>query len=193
MANEVLVKASPTPVQVRFFVTGSFSPADAATNMTDGTPNDVAMTSASLADAAGRQSAKADLGALRAGSYSVMACVDYTGLTPTSGATVDYYWLPSTNATAANGNIAGNSGLDAAAPGGAVPAGLTITEFKRMAQRIGSLTLSDDGAVQNGYVGTFSPATRWGQLLEINEGGADFAADDVEHHVVMNPIVDEIQ
>jgi hypothetical protein len=175
--------------QIRFFVTGSFSPADAGTNMTQGTPTDVALTLASLADGTGRQSAKVDLGANRHEIYEVFGCVDYTGETPSSGNMVEYYWLPSTSSTAGNGNIAGNSGSDAAAPDGTTPAGLTLAEFKDMGQFIGTLTVSDDAAVQNGYVGTVSPPTRYGQLLVINNGGDAFEADDVEMHQVMNPIV----
>ena len=175
--------------QIRFFVTGSFSPADAGTNWTQGTPTDVALTLSAVAAAGGRQSAKVDLGANRAEVYEVFGCVDFTGETPTSGSTVDYYWLPSTSSTAANGNVAGNSGSDAAAPNGAVPSGLTLTEFKGMGVYIGALTLSDDGAVQNGYVGSVSPPTRYGQLLVVNNSGDAFEADDVEMHQVMNPIV----
>ena len=150
------------------------------------------LTLSAVADAAGRQSTKVDLGAVRATSYAVFGCVDFTGETPTAGEVIDYYWLPSTHATAANGNVAGNSGVDAAAPGGALGS-ITLAEFKKMAQRIGSLVIHDGAVVQNGYVGKFSPAERYGQLLVINESGDAFEADDVEMHQVMNPLVDEIQ
>lgn len=175
--------------QIRFFVTASFSPADAGTNFTQGTPTDVALTLSGVATAAARQSAKVDLGANRHAVYHLLGCVDFTGETPTAGNTVDYYWLPSTSATEGNGNVAGNSGADAAAPGGAVPGGLTVAEFARMGLYIGSLVLSDDGAVQNGYVGTLAPPTRWGQLLVVNSSGDHFEADDVEMHQVLNPVV----
>lgn len=174
--------------QIRFFVSGSFSPADAATNWTSGTPTDVALTLSGVANGAGRQSAKVDLGSTRHSIYHLYGCVDYTGETPVSGNTVDYYWLPSTSGTTANGNVAGNSGNDAAAPNGTVPSGLTLTEFKRMGIYIGNLPVSDDAAVQNGYVGSFSPPTRYGQLLVINNGGDAFEADDVEMHQVLSPV-----
>ena len=194
MPNEVLIQdvAGSSLTQIRFFVAGSFSPVDPATNWTEGTPTDVVLTLTAVADGAGRQSAKVDLGAVRAASYAVFGCVDFTGEAPTAGDTVDYYWLPSTHATAANGNVAGNSGLDADAPGGALGS-ITLGELKRMAQSIGSLVIHDGAVVQNGFVGVFSPAGRWGQLLVINESGDVFEADDVEMHQVMNPIVDEIQ
>jgi len=175
--------------QIRFFVAGAFSPADAGTNFTQGTQTDVALTLFGVANGAGRQSAKVDLGADRHAVYHLLACVDFTGETPTAGKTVDYYWLPSTSATEANGNVAGNSGQDAAAPGGAVPGGLTVAEFSAMGIYIGSLVLSDDATVQNGYVGTLAPPTRWGQLFVVNSSGDAFENDDVEMHQVLNPVV----
>lgn len=194
MANELLIQdvAGASLVQIRFFVTGSFSPVDPATDWTIGTPTDVALTLSAVADAAGRQSLKVDLGAVRAERYAVFGCVDFTGETPTQGERVDYYWLPSTHTTQANGNVVGNSGADADAPGGAVGTP-TLADMKAMAQFIGSLTIHDGASVQNGYIATFSPAERFGQLLVINESGDVFEADDVEMHQVMNPIVKEIQ
>lgn len=194
MANEVLIQdvAGASLTQIRFFITGSFSPVDVATNWTIATPTDVVLTLAGVVDTEGRQSTKVDLGAVRARLYAVFGCVDFTGETPVQGKTIDYYWLPSTHTTAANGNVAGNSGVDADAPGGALGTP-TITDFKKLGQRIGSLKIHDGAVVQNGYVGTFSPRERYGQLLVINESGGTFEADDVEMHQVMNPIVDEIQ
>lgn len=194
MANEVLIQdvAGCTIKQIRFFITGSFSPADAATNWTIGTPTDVAITLSALAAAAARQSLKVDIGALRARYYSVFGCVDYTGETVTAGGTIDYWWAPSTHATQANGNVAGNSGADAACPDGALGS-ITLAEFLLWCQWIGQLTVHDGAAVQNGFVGVFSPATRYGQLIIVNNSDDAFEADDVEMHQVMNPIVDEIQ
>lgn len=171
-----------------FCVSGSLSPADSGTDMRQGTPTNVALTLSALADGAGRQSAKCDLGANRYPVYSLFGVVDYTGETPVSGSTVDYYWLPSTSATTGSGNMAGNSGADAAAPNGTTPAGLTLAEFIALgAIFIGTLTVSDDAAVQNGFVGFVSPPSRYGQLLVVNNGGDAFEADDVEMHQVMHP------
>lgn len=189
MPNEVLIKQG---LQIRFLVAGSFSPVDPATNYTVGTPTDVVLTLSAVADAAARQSTKIDLGATRAAQFSVFGCVDFTGETPTAGNSVDYFWAPSSNATEANGNIAGNSGADADAPGGALGS-ITLAEFLLQCQIIGSLIIHDGAVVQNGYVSTFSPAERYGQLIVVNSGGDVFEADDVEMHQVMNPIIDEIQ
>ena len=194
MANEVLIQDvdGSSLTQIRFFITGSFSPADAATNWTIGTPTDVVLTLSAVADGAGRQSDKVDLGAVRAARYAVFGCVDFTGETPTQGEKIEYYWLPSTITTQGSGNVVGNSGADADAPGGAVGSA-TLADMIAMAQLIGVLKIHDGASVQNGFVGVFSPAERFGQLLVVNESGDAFEADDVEMHQVLNPIVDEVQ
>jgi hypothetical protein len=150
------------------------------------------LTLASVADGAGRQSDKVDLGSTRAATYEVLGCVDFTGETPTQGATVDYYWAPSTSTTQANGNVLGNSGADGAAPDGALGTP-TVSDFVAACQFIGSLVVHDGAAVQNGFVGRFSPSSRFGQLVVVNNSGDAFEADDVEMHQVLNPIVDEVQ
>lgn len=178
--------------QFRFFVTGSFSPVDPATDWTIGTPTDTGvLTLAAVADGAGRQSTKVDLGANRAEAYACFGCVDFTGETPTIGEVIEYYWLPSTHATQANGNVAGNSGADADAPGGALGT-ILLAEFKKQAIFIGNLIIHDGAVVQNGFVGILFPPSRYGQLLVINESGDVFEADDVEMHQVLNPIVRKV-
>lgn len=173
--------------QIRFFVTGSFSPADSGTNWTKGTPTDVVLTLSAVANGAGRQSTKVDLGANRSPYYEVLGCVDFTGETPSATGTVSYYWAPSTSSTTANGNVAGNSGSDGAAPNGALGS-ITLTEFVSQCQYIGSLSTHDGASVQNGFVGVFSPSSRYGQLVVVNNSGDAFEADDVEMHQVFNPI-----
>ena len=190
MANEILLKVG-TP-QIRFFITGEFSPADAATNHTIGTPTDVVLTLNALGNGAGRQSTKVDLGATRAPKYEVFGCVDFTGETPTAGGRIDYYWAPSTSGTQADGNVAGNSGVDGAAPDGALGS-ITLAEFLLQCIPIGSLVIHDGASVQNGWVANFSPPGRYGQLIVVNNSGDAFEADDVEMHQVMTPIVEEIQ
>jgi len=189
MANEILQKVG---TQIRFCVAASLSPADAGTNWTIGTPTDVALTLAGVASAAGRQSAKVDLGEKRAAAYEVLGCVDYTGETPSATGHIAYYWAPSTSATAANGNVAGNSGGDAAAPDGALGS-ITLTEFIAQCIFIGHLRTHDGASVQNGFVGILRPTSRYGQLIVVNNGGDAFEEDDVEMHQVLNPIVDEVQ
>ena len=187
MANEVLVKDGTGIV---FGVSGSFSPADAGTQWAAAITD--VLTLASLADAAARQSDKVDLGATRAERYAVYGCVDFTGETPDADCRVVYYWAPSTSGTQATGNVAGNSGADAAAPGGALGS-ITLAEFLKQCIRIGELSTHDGAVVQNGFVGWFSPPTRYGQLIVQNLSGDAFEADDVEAHQLVLPVVDEVQ
>lgn len=188
MANEVLVKAG---TQLRFCVSGSLSPADAATNWSAGSPTNVTLTLSGVANGAGRQSNKADLGATRAARYAVFGTVDFTGETPTTTGTIDYYWAPSTSSTQADANVAGNSGADGAAPDGALGS-ITLAEFLLQCIYIGSIRTHDGAVVQNAFVGVFSPPSRYGQLIVVNNSGDVFETDDVEAHQVMEPIVDEI-
>lgn len=174
--------------QFIFNVSGSFSPVDPATDWTIGSPTNVVLTQSALANGAGRQSDKMDFGANRAEAYACYSAADFTGETPTQGEVVRYLWLPSTHTTQANGNIAGNSGADAAAPGGALGS-LTIADFVALAIPIGNLRVHDGVAVQNGFVGILFPTSRYGQMLVFNESGDAFEADDVENHVVLNPLV----
>ncbi len=194
MANEILTQdvAGNSLLQIRFFITASFSPADVATNWTIGSPTDVVLTQSALADDGARQSTKVDLGAVRAPLYAVYATVDFTGETPVQGSTVEYYWAPSTHTTQANANVVGNSGADAAAGTGGLGSA-TADDMVAVCQFIGVLVVHDGVAVQNGYVGTFSPKERYGQMVVFNRSGDAFEADDVEAHVVMNPVIDEIQ
>ena len=71
--------------------------------------------------------------------------------------------------------------------------GISLAEFILQCQYIGSLPTHDGAAVQNGYIGTFSPTHRFGQMIVVNNANDAFEADEVESHIVMNPIVDEIQ
>lgn len=197
MANEVQAKGGTA---ICLGDSGSFDPADDGINFVPGlTTITDAITLASLADGSGRQSDKIDLNDMVSGTNTwpgridVMAAFDWTGETPTSGARVDLYWAPSSHATQGNGNVAGNSGADAAAPGGATPSGITLAEFVRQCIFIGSLYTSDDGAVQGGYIGRFEPPTQWGQIVVVNNSGDALEADDVENHVVLFPVLDEIQ
>lgn len=184
-AGDITIKVG---TQIRFSVSGTLSPADNGTNLTIGTPTDVTCTMSGIADGAGRQSDKADLGASRAEFYEVMASFDWTGETPTAGDMVELYWAPSVSATASVGNIYGNSGADAACPSGAVGSP-TLAEFVRACQPIGNFVCSDDAGVQTGFIGVFSPSSRYGQLIVKNESGDAFEGDNLEHHVVFNPVL----
>jgi len=197
MAAELLIQdaAGSSLSPIVFGVDASLNPADDGTNFTDdiGTDTcDVVLTLAGVAAAAGRQSDKVDLGALRAEEYLLVGVVDFTGETITTPGRVDYYWAPSTNGTAANSNVAGNSGVDADAPDGAL-GGITLAEFLKQCVFIGPLVLHDGAAVQCGPVGVLRATTRYGQLIVVNNCDSAFEDDDVEMHQVLQPIVPESQ
>lgn len=189
MANEILVKQG---TQIRFCVSGDYSPADPGTDFTEGSPTNVLLTLSGVANGAGRQSAKVDLGATRAARFSVLAAVDYTGETPSATGTVDLYWAPSSSNTTGTGNVAGNSGSDGVCPDGALGS-ITLNEFIRVCIYIGTLFVHDGAVVQNGYVGIFSPPTQYGQMILVNGGGDVFEAANTDMAVFMNPIIDEAQ
>ncbi len=174
--------------QIRFFDTVAYSPTDVGTDFTMGTPTDVVMDFDAMGTGAGWQSAKADLGYPWAAEYACFGIVDYGGETaPPTGTTVDYYWAPSTSATPGTGNIYANSGGNAAALDGATAAA-TLVEFVAQCIPIGSLVLSTDAVVQNGYVGILSPPTQWGQLILVNNGGDNFEAGAIEVAQFLNPL-----
>ena len=189
MANEVLQKVGG---QIRFFVTGSFSPATAKTNMTIGTPTDVVMALAALANGSAIGSAKFDFGEKRAASYELKGCVDFTDETPTQDKTVDYYLATSGTLADGTDNIGGTDGVTGAVPSNGLGS-LTLADFLALCQYIGPLRIHNGASVQNGFVGECKPTNRYGQLIVVNNGGDAFEDDDVEMHQVLNPIVDEIQ
>lgn len=186
--NDVLIKVG---TQLTFadhatdFVGGA-----AKTSLEQAGSTDVQLDLTSVADTAGRESAKVDLGAARAARYSVMATMEFAA-TPTAGALVELYWAPSPDGTAANGNPMNIDGVDAAAPSGIG----TLAELVLVCQLIGKFVCTNDAttAVQTGFVGVFSPAERYGILVVKNESGAAFSSDAVETHIVFNPIIEEIQ
>lgn len=187
MATQFLKRAG---TQIRFYVSGSFSPADSGTDWSEGTPTDVVLTLAGIANTNGRQSDKADLGENWAARHILLGCIDFTGETPTGdNPTVDYYWAPSTSSTTGEGNVAGNSGSDGNAPNGALGS-ITLDEFLLWCIPIGQLPCHDGSVVQNGYVGELYAPTRYGQLIVVNSAGDAFEADDVEMHQILQPVED---
>ena len=80
------------------------APATAANSLIIGTPTDVQMDLTGVAATGGaRESAKADLGAIRDVQYYIDACLEFESA-PTDGGTVDFYWGSSPSGTAGTGN-----------------------------------------------------------------------------------------
>jgi hypothetical protein len=145
----------------------------------------------SLADGAARQGAKADLGATRAKQYRVLVGIEMD-VAPASGATIDFHWAASPEATAAEVNPGGTSGADAGYTG---TAGDSLDDSLDQLEFIGSLRLTSDAAtvVQYGEVGMLSDLQRYGMPVVDNNGGQAFEGDAVEMFVALVPIVDEGQ
>lgn len=189
MPNEIKTK---TGAQFTFADHGTdFAGGAAKTSLEQAGSTDVQLDLTSLADTAGRESAKVDLGATRAPLYSFIATMEFAA-TPVTGETVEFRWAPSPDATAANGNPMSIDGVDAAAPSGIG----TLAELEVACQFIGVAVITNDAtaSVQTAVVqGKLAPRERYGILLVTNESGAAFHSDAVETHISMVEILDEVQ
>lgn len=187
MPNEVLQKVGTQIVFADH--AGDFAPA-AANSLEQGTPTDVQLSLASVADTAARQSAKVDLGATRARSYAVKAAFELAA-TPTAGEVIELYWAASPDSVAANGNPGGCSGSDAAYTGYSSNLADSVQQLELIGVFV--CTAQATPTIQIADCGVFSPSEQYGSLVVKDESGAAFHTDDVESHVVFNPIVDEVQ
>ena len=179
-----------TPKQIVFRTAGAtFTAANDLRNATSGNRTDVDMTFNALANSSSastgaRQSAKADLGAVRAPLYAVHACLSWQA-TPTSGNVLELWWCPSISSTAANANAAGASGSDAAYTGYSsnIAASLVHAMF------IGEFVVGVAGTgVQIARVGLLQPPHQYGCLVAFNKGGSALTASNNEMHIVFDPI-----
>lgn len=194
MANKILTQEMDgTPKQIVFADhANDFSPTT-ANDRRDVTAGDRTLSQlslASVADGAARQSAKVDLEENRAQAYTVR-CAFEMAATPTAGAAIYLYWAPSHSATAANSNSGGVAGADGAYAGYSA----NLDDSVKQLDLIGVFvcTVQVTAVVQQGEAGVFMPTARYGTLVVRNESGAAFHSDDVECHVVFDPIVPEIQ
>jgi hypothetical protein len=193
MTNKVLVdEFDGTPPQITFAdFAGDFSPT-AANDLrhASATDTEVQLSLASVADGAARQSAKVDLGAVRAEAYAVRAAFELAA-TPTAGDVIELYWAPSQHATAANGNPGAVSGSDAAYSGYSSNLAASVKQLVHIGDFV--CTAQATSTVQVAEVGILCPTERYGSLVVKNESSAAFHSDDVECHVVFDPIYGEIQ
>ena len=169
--------------QIVFANTAEHSP---STNNNLGTRTDQIDLGGTVGTLTARQSDQVDLGASRAFGYSVVAAIEFA-TAPADGDTVDFYWAPSNNATAAVANPGGVSGADGAYTG---TAGSTITESLAQCMYIGSLSCTNDATttVQIGYIGSFMPPERYGTLVVYNNTGVSYHSDAVEMSVSLTPM-----
>jgi hypothetical protein len=195
MVSKILIQEPDgTPKQIVFADhANDFSPTtanDLRISTDDSNEDDYEIQLASVADAAARQSVKADLGENRAPEYAVRAAFEFAA-TPTAGQTVELYWAPSQSATPASGNPANVTGTDAAYAGYSSNLDATLLQLEFIGAFV--VTTQATGTVQVADIAVFSPSQRYGSLVVVDRAGAAFHSDDVESHVVFDPIIAEQQ
>jgi hypothetical protein len=188
MTNAILVKDGTQFLFADHASDFGAAPATATNSLIIGAVTDVQINLTGIVASGGaRQSAKSgDLGATRADRYSVDACLEFEA-PPADGGAVYFYWAPSPSATVGQGNPGGTTGSDAAFID-------TVGNLGQM-QRIGVLILKNT-VINIGFVGVFSPIFRYGMLVVVNQGSTALkstATAMAETHIVMTPIIDEIQ
>ena len=185
MSNITLEVGTP---QISFATHASLSPA-AANVMELGTPTEVELSLLNLADAAARMSAKFDLGANRAPTYTVRACLEWQVAAPTTALTVEFWvaWSNQSGATIANDAYV--SGSDAAYTGS--PA--TLAEGLSQAKLIGTQVSTADIEFQISTIGILVPVSRYGVLIVRNLAGQTLCDTDIiETNVVFDPVIPDI-
>lgn len=192
VAKILITEMDDAPPQICFAnFAGDFNPT-AANDLRKGTDTPAELVLLNLADAAAAQSAKVDLGANRAEEYAVRACIEMQVAAATAGEIVEFYWSPSSSATAGIGNAGGCSGAAAAYSGYSAD----LADSVKQLQFIGAMTMTDDAvdSIQIGEVGILRSRERYGSLVVKNECGQTICdTDDIEAHVVLDPIVPESQ
>ena len=145
----------------------------------------------SVASAAARQGAKADLGATRAAKYEVFIAVEFAS-GAISDETVDLYFAWSPSSTAANANPGGVSGSDAAYTG---TAGDSLDDSVKQLEYVGSLTTTSDQTtvVQYGKIGEIFAPSQYVNPVLVNGSTGALVSDAVEMYIALIPIIDEFQ
>lgn len=177
-------KAQGTPI---IWAHGAdFNPAG-ATSL--GTTENYELDLTSLAAGTGRQGAKGDLGATRAGEYAAFLRWESDGSAPTAGGTVDVYWAASTSGTAANDNAGGATGADAA-----WPADSNEDEWALQLILIGSLVVTNDAStiMVQCINPAFRPPTRYGMPVIDNNTSQAHLNDGVEAAFYLVPITEAV-
>lgn len=193
MVSKLLIQEmDDTPPQISFAnFAGDFSPT-AANDLRKGADTETELVLLNLADTAAAQSAKADLGEHRAPEYKVRACIEMQVAAATAGAVVEFFWAPSSSATAGTGNPGGVSGAAAAYSGYSSD----LADSVKQLEFIGPMVMTDDAvdSIQIAEVGILKATERYGSLVVKNESGQTICdTDDIEAHVVLDPIIPESQ
>ena len=183
-----------TPKQIVFADhAGDFNPtaSNDLRKTTDGSQElDVQLALASVADAAGRQSTKVDLGENRAQAYQVRVAFEMAA-TPTAGDVIELYWATSWSSSTGTANPGNITGIDSAYAGYSSNLAASVKQLLWIGNFV--CTAQTTATVQVSEVGLFSPPERYGVLVVKNESNAAFHSDDVECHVVFDPYILEVQ
>ena len=193
MANKILnTTMDGTPKQISFANhAGDFSPTT-ANDLQVSSPTTGELVLLNLLNAAAAQSAKVDLGSNFAERYACVACIEMQVAAATAGSTVDFYWNASGIVTAGIGNLGAASGVSGAYTGYSAD----LAQALRQLILIGSLVMTDDAvdSAQIGFVGDLYTPHQWGSLIVVNNTGQTICdTDDIEAHIVLNPVVPEVQ
>lgn len=151
------------------------------------TAGDAAITLASLANAAFRQSATLDMGANWAQRWAI-ACDFELAATPTDGKTVNLFASWSNTTGAGKGNT---SGTDAAYTGYSSNASSSVKQLEFIGAHI--CTVQATTTVQKSFVGLVFPKARYLNLIVENDSGAAFHSTDTNQVVTLTPLEDTIE
>ena len=169
-----------------------FSPtaANDLRDTTAGNRTNVELQLASLGAGAGAQSAKFDFGALRAERYHIKAAIEWAAGID-AGETIRLFLAPSHSATVGTANPGGVSGVKGAYAGYSS----NLTDAVQQLMPIGTMrmTAQATATIQIIDVDDFSPPERYGSLVVVNDADDVLHSDDVEMHIVFQPIVAELQ
>ena len=156
--------------------------------ITSPAPVAVQMNLSVIAAAAAWQSAKtaslARTGSAFVDEWVLGACMESTA-TPAAGGTFDFYWNPSSNATAASGNSGAASGVDEAF----AVAGLTQLIF------IGAMTVRAVVINIQSDIGVLRLPHLYGSLIVVNNTSVAMVADgDADNcYITLTPIIPDSQ
>jgi hypothetical protein len=146
---------------------------------------DAAITLASLANAAARQSAKLDLGATFATLWRLRVSAELAA-TPSPGLSIDLYWAPSNSATAGTDNPAGISGTDAAYTGQSSNLSASLRQLIPMGFAIVSAQAT--ATVQVIEAGVWRPPSRYGSIVVVNNSNAAFHSTNTNQYIELTPL-----
>jgi len=151
-------------------------------------PVEVQMNLSVIAAAAAWQSAKtaslARTGSAFVDEWMLGACMESTA-TPAAGGTFDFYWNPSSNATAASGNSGGASGVDEAF----AVAGLTqLIRIGSMIVRAAVINIQSD-------IGVLRLPHLYGSMIMVNSTSVAMVADGDadECYITLTPNIPDSQ